>query len=430
MTDQPNLFTSFGINPLPKRLGATMDPSTPSELVPIIDVPATLARMTAEKHKFSWSKFKAASYCQGNYVANNFAVFKQARSSTQENTASIPGTVTQLLWNAIVNEGIWRILQDPADRERWFTQNIHALIDLLVRPYNHQFDMVNAGQNIRTWFRTKAGKAEIERATLAGLDARIAKGLSLQFLDWDSDYFKRKFGTRETLERQLLTANLKSWDKLVSMGIRFELIRAEAFIQHRLGNDLLFNGGLDFTVNPTPLDTTALVNPGKDLYLTQPGYTLLDGKWTMGATLDWRQLKFYAAILQMRSNVTPRYLGFFCWSKAEMSLEPYDPTSPGYFINEARKFQQRLTPVEQWLREFNDRPAATSMVGGTMPQHQPSKEVNIYEVPHLVFSPERGMCMFCQLNETCPEAKKAGYGAWKNRESIPVVSLETPDVNI
>lgn len=364
----------------------------------LIDTAETARTFTEGRQKTSWSKWKDYNLCPARWFATNFAVWVEPQTSLQDGLYSIPGSLVQRVWESFINDRVYKSL--PATQDAWLGWLDNAtrhLYRLIVKPREAQYEPPYA-DNLRTFFRTKAGRAQTEAALAAGLPSNFTTNLKLQFID--AKDFKELYGSEEDFFKKLNLAFEKTLRLFAEYKVNLDAILSEEFVRATLPGNIIANGGVDFLVQPG-----TLTHPFSDIKRLADGYTLLDGKMQFGKTLDQEQLFFYAAIIQLQFRRTARYVGFINWTEGKFAFYDYLPAYAYKLQTNLRKLYDDFTPLEQTLKATN----------------QPT--IDLVELPYLKFKPSTINCAYCTLNNgRCQAAKRAGITP-RNREPKTPIDL-------
>ena|SRR5271165_3950263 len=101
-----------------------------------IDFPATRTAYLGRHADVSWSKLQQFERCPANWLSDNFAVVRDREVRRQDHRHAFPGTIIQRVWEAVVNEGVFRRsdFDDPEILARWCADQARALYRLIVTP--------------------------------------------------------------------------------------------------------------------------------------------------------------------------------------------------------------------------------------------------------------------------------------------------------
>lgn len=355
---------------------------------------AETARLFADgRTKTSWSKWKTVNLCPARWFGENFAVWVESRSAIQDGLYSIPGSLVQRVWESFINDRVYHTLPSTQDAWLgWLDNATQHLYRLLVKPLEAQYQLPYV-DSLRTFFRTKAGKLQLEAAIAAGLPQNFRTDLKLQFVNPDD--FKRVYGSEDKFFAQLRDTYTKTLTLFAQYNVNLDAILSEEYVEVKLFDKIIANGGVDFLVQPGIPKT-----PFSDIKQLSDGYTLLDGKIRFGKTLDQEQLFYYAAIIQLKYRRTARYVGFINWSEGKFAFYEYLPAYAHNLQTKLRQLYDHYTPLEQTLK------AAT----------QPT--IDLVDLPYLKFTPSKTNCAYCNLAGRCQAAQKAGI-TLRPRDTTP-----------
>ena len=358
-----------------------------------LDLPATVEAFEKGWHRVSWSKLKTFRQCQVSWFFENYAVPLEREVYSEDSAAAIPGTITQRVWEALINERVFLRYQTLAELHQWCAQQTAALFHAIVMPFEAQFEIPRT--EVRKYFRTAAGKARLEHTTRQhGLEPIFYTGLQPKFTDLEK--FADKHGSIEKFLAKLSAQYPTMLAKFAEKQVDLSKMLSEQFIRAKFGQYELA-GGVDFLFN-----TTHMTQPFDKLSQLENGYIILDGKAQVHDKTPNGQLFFYATILFMTYRKTPSFVGFIDWSKSDFiwypfKLEYIEQTKRAVSVMQATAFKLKEALVR--LRESQDK-------------------LSVYELPFLEFGPDRMGCRFCGMSEVCESAVNAGYSRQKPADYI------------
>ena len=287
----------------------------------------------------------------------------------QDHRHPFPGTIIQRVWEAVVNEGVFRRsdFDDPEILARWCADQARALYRLIVMPVNAQWQRSQSAW--RNYFATPDGEERRRDAMdRHGLDAVFERHLQPQFVD-EVDIVAL-YGSVEQCLYHLGSRFGLTISALGEAGITFDRTEAERYVSVP---DRAFRlaGQIDFLVRAKEADRLA------------DGYRLIDGKFRIGPTVEIGQLYFYALLIEWADGIAPGWLGFLYYGNGR--LEGADGHG-AYRLDRRDELAARLVRFEAAAKSLAE---AMSMIGDDRPF------IEFREIPGIVFQPSHLACGFC-----------------------------------
>lgn len=375
--------------------------STDTSSIPL-SLHATAASFANGWQSVSWSKMTVFRKCQASWFFGNYGVPLERTVYSDDEYAAIPGTITQRIWETVINDHAPLHQKDDAQLSLWMKQQARALWHAIAMPYEAQFN--RSREEWRKFFRSVAGRQHLEWVTAQhGLSPSFYKGIQPKFLNVDKfldaqrvknldDYFDKLHLRFSSMLAKFRAMNL-DWTQFLSE----KFIRAE-FNGHKLG------GGVDFLYNTTPTfqknsfgKNTNQTLPLVELKQLNDGYLMLDGKNQIGGHVDIGQLFFYALIIHLQYRRLPRMVGFIDWSKSDFVWYNFD-------LSQIEQMKRSVMAMQATAYRINEalQHVATRELGN------PQASISVYDVPHLKFTPSRIACRFCGMRDRCSKAYEAG----------------------
>jgi len=273
-----------------------------------IDHAQTRNSLQENGRRISWSKLQQYERCPGNWLVENHAVFVNRADHTDDSLHAMPGTLVQRVWEAIINERIYRRdgLNESSALAAWAGRQIAALFDCIARPLAEQHRL--GKDQWRGYFNTDAAKAElVALAEAHGLDPSLRYHLQPKFVRFEQLF--KLHGGRDEFFAKLTRTFLPTLGAFNSAGLDLDGMLAETFVEARNGDNVLA-GGIDFLWNRT----RSAAGYFDDIATLADGYVMLDGKFQLGPTVDIGQLRFYATMLLLTYGKRPSRLGFLSYT--------------------------------------------------------------------------------------------------------------------
>ena len=354
----------------------------------MIDVKKSLESLRQSAARVSWSKIQQFERCPGNWFVENHAAIPDRSAQIDDSLHAIPGTLVQRLWEAIINERLYRRddLNDPTKLNAWAEKQLEALFNCIAWPLEVQKGKPK--EHWRGYFSTDQGT--IDLAGLAdrhGLDPALRYHLQPKFLR-HSQLFALHGGKSAFLAK-LTRTFIPTLAELERANLDLDGILAEAFVSVEDGATTLA-GGIDFIWN-SKRSSAGLFD---DLSMLEDGYVMLDGKIKIGPTVELGQLEFYAAVLLRLYGKRPSRLGFLDYMRATISAPAFEDAMISRILERGERLRHG---TEQILRGVTSSHAASNETG-LLP---------ISEVAELTFTPSKLACRFCGISENCAAAANA-----------------------
>lgn len=368
-----------------------------------LDLPATAKAFNDGWQRISWTKYKTFNSCQVSWFFENYAVPVERAVYSEESTNSIGGTITQRIWESIINDRVFARFNSREELIAWARQQTRALFHLLCLPYEAQH--VLSREQIRKYFRTQLGKDRIAQMQKEyGLDPLFTKGMQPKFVD------PVKFAEKHKSVEIFIEKQADKFAPMVArfdgMQVDFNRMLSEQFLAPKYGETTLA-GAVDFLYNVRPMN-----RPFTELSQLQDGYIILDGKENVHQYTQNGQLYFYGTMLHLLLRKTPSTVGFIDWTKAEFVWYPFEPTH----IEQIKRGIVRMQDTAYKLNQSLQALAA-----------QPSGQISINDIPFLEYKPERMTCMFCGMAAACKEAKAMGYGPHRGKDYMTPFKRAVPE---
>ena len=357
----------------------------------MINVAKSLESLRCSAARVSWSKIQQFERCPGNWFVENHAAIPDRSAQIDDSLHAIPGTLVQRLWEAIINERLYRRegLCDPAKLSVWAGKQIEALFNCIAWPLEVQRS--HPKEYWRGYFATDQGKVELTRlAEQHGLHPALRYHLQPKFLR-HSQLFALHGGKSAFLSK-LAGTFAPTLAELERANLDLDGILAEAFVSVEDGPTTLA-GGIDFIWNRRR-SSAGLFD---DLAMLEDGYVMLDGKIKIGPTVELGQLEFYAAVLLRLYGKRPSRLGFLDYLRAAISAPEFHDAMIDRILNRVERLRQG---TEQILRDVS--PTQDAMSRPVL--------LPISEVSNLNFTPSKLACRFCGISENCHAASRARTG--------------------
>lgn len=354
----------------------------------LIEVPQTIRSLQAGSTRVSWSKIQQYERCPGNWFSENHASFVDRSAHVEDSCHAIPGILVQRVWEAIVNERIYRrpgfatgsALLDWADKQ------VRALFLCTVKPLEQQQRRPKG--HWRRYFESGDGAGELAYlAAVHGLDRTLRHHLQPRFVQFGQLFAMH--GGRAAFFRKLAGTFGPTRDALERAGLDLDGLRAETFAVGRAEEGDLA-GGIDFLWNEHRSESGTF----DDIASLADGYVMLDGKFRLGPTVEIGQLEFYATILQIAYGKTPSRLGFLCYGTGELTLRDFNNDMTRNALTRIRRYVSGTGFVLSGLTEAH----ARQSIG---------EQLSIEQVPNLKLTPGRLACRFCGISARCGAAAVA-----------------------
>ena len=355
----------------------------------MVDVAKSLESLRGSAARVSWSKIQQFERCPGNWFVENHAAIPDRSTQIDDSLHAIPGTLVQRLWEAIINERLYRRegLSDPEKLSVWAGKQIEALFNCIAWPLEVQRS--HPKEYWRGYFSTDQGKVELTRlADQHGLDPALRYHLQPKFLR-HSQLFALHGGKAAFLSK-LAGTFAPTLAELERANLDLDGILAEAFVSVEDGPTTLA-GGIDFIWNRRR-SSAGLFD---DLAMLEDGYVMLDGKIKIGPTVELGQLEFYAAVLLRLYGKKPSKIGFLDYMRAVIKAPDFEESM----------VERIMTRVER-LRKGGD--AIQSGIASSLEDPDQSGLSRIHDLPNLAFTPSKLACRFCGISENCLAASRVG----------------------
>lgn len=111
-----------------------------------LDLRATTEAFSKGWHKVSYSKMSTFNKCQVSWFFENYAQPLEKQVYSLEETAAIPGTVFQRVWEGIINERVYGRFQSGEALIDWCRQQTKALFHTLSFEVEDQFRIERLSQ--------------------------------------------------------------------------------------------------------------------------------------------------------------------------------------------------------------------------------------------------------------------------------------------
>lgn len=343
-----------------------------------IDLPATRAAYLRGHTDLSWTKLQQFERCPANWLVENFAVIPERQTQRQDHRHAFPGSIIQRVWEAAVNDGVFRRpgFDDPEILARWCADQARALYRLIVMPVIVQWERPQSSW--RTYFATPEGEERRQDAMARhGLDPVFERHLQSQFVD-QAD-IAALYGSVERCLDYIGSRFELTISALGEAGITLDRIEAERYVAVTDGSFRLA-GQVDFLVHPQGADRLA------------DGYRLIDGKFRIGPTVEIGQLYFYALLIERADGIAPGWLGFLDYGHGRLVSADGDGT---YRVDRRRDLAARIARYET---------AAVSLADAMSKIDEDRAVIGLQEIPGIIFQPGRLACAFCSIGDHCQKS--------------------------
>lgn len=354
----------------------------------LIDAELTLQSLVSSLHRVSWTKLQQHARCPGSWIAENHAVFTVREAHTQDHLHAIPGTILQRVWQAIINDRVYRRegLRDRHALATWAGRQCAALFQCIARPLHEQHQ--HPREVLRRYYLTEPGKNEFEqRAATHGLDPALWSHIQPSFVDHDRLF--RLHGGERKFFATLARTFAPTLATLERRGLDLDGFLAEVPVRASLGPAELA-GSIDFIWNRRRSPSGLF----DDLGLLENGFVVLDGKFRLGPTTVIEQLDLYAAALRLGHNRTPSHIGLLCYGTGSLSLGDFDRGN----------MEGILDRVHEYSISVDALTASIATLVRDQPRHHARHLVSFDAVPRLTLTPGRLACRFCSISRHCPKA--------------------------
>jgi hypothetical protein len=345
-----------------------------------IDLPATRAAYLRRHTDLSWTKLQQFERCPASWLVENFAAVPERRTQRQDHRHAFPGTIIQRVWEAAVNDGVFRRpgFDDPKILAKWCADQARALYRLIVMPVDAQWDRPQPSW--RAYFATPEGEARRQEAIARhGLDPLFERHLQPQFVD-EAD-IAALYGSVEQCLDHIGSRFELTISALSAAGITLDRIEAERYVAVTDGAFRLA-GQVDFLVRPPGADRLA------------DGYMLIDGKFRIGPTVEIGQLYFYALLVERADGIAPGWLGFLDYGNGRLVGADGDGA---YRLDRRQELVARLARYEA---------AARSLAGTISTIEEDRPFIGLHEILGIVFQPGRLACGFCSIGHRCDKSMR------------------------
>jgi len=187
------------------------------------------------------------------------------------------------------------------------------------------------------------------------------------------------------------------------MNLNLDFMQSEIYLKIGLGKFTL-TGSIDFICNTKQ-------NSGEFCNLSdlRSGYTLLDGKYNLSATVKEEQLQFYSYLVFQKTRKIPEKLGFIEWTKSKFKEVPFNPE----FV---RYLEDTLLSVKEEGEKIKSKLADIKWVG-------PFYESNLTSLC------TGAHCTYCLGVDYCPEAISKGIKGFKKSNSSKFKKSTLSDIS-
>ncbi len=350
-----------------------------------IDLPATRAAYSQRHGDLSWTKLQQFERCPANWFVENFAVVRERKTQRQDHRHAFPGTIIQRVWEAVVNDRVFRRpgFDDPKSLARWCADQARALYRLIVTPVDAQWQ--RSQSSWRSYFAMPEGEERRQDAmSRNGLDPIFERHLQPQFVD-EADIAALYGSVERCLDYigSRFELTISAWGEA---GIMFDRIEAERYVAVTDGPFRLA-GQVDFLVRAQGADRLA------------DGYRLIDGKFCIGPTVEIGQLYFYALLIERAEGIAPGWLGFLDYGNGRLVGADGDGA---YRLDRRQNLAARLVRFEA---------AVASQADAISAIDEDRSFVGLPEIPGVVFQPSRLACGFCSIGISCEKSVHLGRGS-------------------
>jgi hypothetical protein len=343
-----------------------------------IDLPSTRSAYLRRHADLSRSKLQQFERCPANWFVENFAVVRERTMLRQDHRHAFPGTIIQRVWEAAVNDRVFRRsgLDDPEILARWCADQARALYRLIVMPVQAQWELPLPSW--RNYFAAPEGQERRQDVmNRHGLDPVFERHLQPQFVD-EADIVAL-YGSVELCLDHIGSRFGLTISALGEAGIGFDRMEAERYVSVPHGAFRLA-GQIDFLVRPK--------EPGQ----LAEGYRLIDGKFQIGPTVEIGQLYFYALLIERADGIVPGWLGFLDYGEGRLVGADGDGT---YRLDRRDELAARLARFEAAAKSLAE---AMSRIAEDRPF------IELREIPGIVFQPSPFACGFCSIGSRCEKS--------------------------
>lgn len=384
------------------------EPETTLANTMLIDKNKTLDALEKRSGSVSWSEYTSFKGCQSSWFIQNYAATESAdQERVQNSLESIPGTIIQRVFEALVNDKVYERpnLISADSLQEWVRTQISNLIDLTLFNLKDQFDPVFQQTFTGHYFtKNRTGSASLRNAIDSGkLDPVFGTNIKPQFIDPDD--LNTKYGSVEGLKKTLADVSINALSQFALFAPVHHTI-SEPWVTAKFHTGDKASGAIDFLTNGK-----AGPRPNNRLTNLQDGYYIMDGKyrvWKKYTNPD--QLQWYLSLLRLSTRREPRDShGLFDWSKAEYHSVQFDSTFLSRAMSTLDARQQTIAKLKGCIRA------------------KPSSSFSIYD-SGLSFSASTDNCKFCLFRTQCQERQSAGISA--KDEPKPKLEVDPTKIEI